>query len=309
MAFLKQDEHVGNYKIVQSVHSGGMGRIFLAHELERPAFQVALKISLVDKKGGTAYQDLLRTEAEVLYALNHPGIVRLYPLRIDEKVELCARADGINGTPWYYIMEYIDGPKLNTAQIAKDFSLNWRLELFYQIVQAVDYMHKMGYAHGDLKPDNILFRYEPVENRIPIPVLVDFGTASPVDRPNLEIGGSWNYSPPEVLLALQRDDVPKDNLWPEKIDIWALGAIYFELITGRRLVPGKTRNQISTTVLGQKLDAIRDLERDLPKSLDNLLSRLLHKDPAQRPPTFQIIRALDEKLDIARPPRLAYRPV
>jgi len=120
------------------------------------------------------------------------------------------------------------------------YSIDWTLELFYQILIAVEFMHHNGVAHGDLKPDNIIFRQSPAANKLPQPVLIDFGSASLFDRMR-QLTSSMGYSPPEVMDAVKKkiglNEAP--NIDAEKIDIWALGVILFEILAGRKMRPTK----------------------------------------------------------------------
>jgi len=86
---------------------GGMAKIYLAYETDRPTRQVALKVQITGKKESLMYQDLLREEAALLKTLRHPSIVRIVPMRIDgSKTSFVARAATQPDMPWYYAMEY-----------------------------------------------------------------------------------------------------------------------------------------------------------------------------------------------------------
>ena len=205
-------------------NKGGMSRLFLAEHRGRPQYKAVIKVHLTGDDHRVAFQDLLKKEARILKSLHHPGIVRIYPLRIDRKTVYTARAHNHKEQPWYLALEYINGKSLAECvdRVANKFPLEWGIELFYQLLVIVNFMHKLGYAHCDLKPANVLLRYPPNPNQVPSPVLIDFGSASPIGR--LErLTASIRYSPPEVLMAMDREDIPLEalSLRPDKIDIWA----------------------------------------------------------------------------------------
>ncbi len=285
-------------------------RVFLAHDTRRPALKVVLKLARSDARSRTALDDLLRRETEALKVLRHPGIVRIYPMLIEASGDLVytARAGHLPERPLYYAMEYIAGESLGAqaSRIAGDFPLEWQIELFYQVLVIVDYMHQSGYAHGDLKPQNILFRHAPAPHEVPSPVLIDFGAATPVEEVGRECTSSFLYAAPEVLLAGQ-GGIPRDSipLYPDKIDVWALGAILFEILTGRSLMMGHTRTEILDAALNDELDSLRDIRSDLPGPLDTLVRVMLRTNPETRPSTAQLIRAVEEKLSGLHPPRIA----
>lgn len=295
---------VGGYQLERELSTrGGCAQIFLAFHPTNPEFKMVLKISKDGKDmpaNRSAYRDLLRLEAETLSKLRHPGIARIFPIVLrHNSIKYAGRATTIAHKPWYFALEYIDGPLLDISKL-RDFPLKWRVELFYQLLIIVDYMHSQKIAHGDLKPDNIFLRHQPHPEQMPLPVLIDFGTASSLERVGPELGVSIQYAAPELLAALTRADYPRENLAPEQIDVWALGAILFELVSGQRMVPYHSIKKITTSVLTGQTDKLRDVKPDAPVGLD----KLLHYMFETRPPVKQIITAIEERIDEIRPPRL-----
>lgn len=308
MAFQTGDI-IGPFTISKSLSTeGGMSNVYLANDTERPYHIAALKIQMTHEEKGAVFQDLLRQEAEILQHLRHPGIVRIYPLRIDNRVAYAARAYDYNNQPWYYAMEYISkGISLESyIKTINKFPVEWIIELFYQLLVTVEYVHLRGYAHGDLKPQNMLLRYPPAANETPLPVLIDFGSATLIRQGVRQLSASIRYSPPEVVLALERQDISPEKLiaQPEKIDVWALGAILFEIVTGRPLINRKHLRDITTTILRDRLDTMRSLRPELHPSLDKLLSVMLRRNPAERPSITELIQAVEERIHSVRPPRI-----
>ena len=307
---------VGPFVLERSISGGrgGMSEVYLAHDAARPRFKAAVKVQHVQTENQAAYQDLLRQEADVLQKARHPLIVRIYPLRLGEQqVRYAGRLTSEEGqAAWYYAMEYIDGGSLEmfirkTLPAEPDaYSLAWRIELFYQLASSVHYLHQLGVAHCDIKPDNVLFRAAPDPYQLPAPTLIDFGSATAVPYPR-HLTASLGYSPPEVILALERRDIPveKIKMHPPKIDVWSLGAILYELLTGSPLID-RHRSDIATTLIREKL-AIASVASHHPEagtSIDRLLEVMLRRDPERRPWLKDIIVALEEKITTVRPPRI-----
>ncbi|NUM46963.1 MAG: serine/threonine protein kinase [Anaerolineales bacterium] len=311
MANLANGTRIGDY-VIESLLSdkGGMSEIYLAALYGQPTYKVALKFPRKVETNQNAYQDLLRDEANFLAKLRHPGIVRVFPLtQAGGKTTYLARAAALPQQPWYFAMEYVPGSDLAkyVKQIAK-FPLPWITELFYQIAVTIQFMHTkdQGYGHCDIKPENILMREVPDPHRPPQPVFVDFGTVKPFDAPITQPALSLKYSSPEVVQAHIRKDIPPEQfpLQPEKIDIWALGVLLFELITGQELFNQRKDDEITTSILRGKLKRIRDLRPEINPSFDILLNEMLKQDPDERPDIDDVIEVLEERISNVRPPRI-----
>lgn len=305
---LRSGDILGPYTVERPLSdAGGMSQVLLAYDTERTQYKAALKVQLAENDNSAAFQDLLRHEVNILQTLRHPAIVRIFPLRIDNRVTYTARSTMQVERPWYFAMEYITGDSLDQylKQIGR-FPLSWLIELFYQLVVTVDFIHAAGYAHCDLKPQNIMFRQEPQRQQIPTPILIDFGSATELKRGVYHLAASIRYSPPEVILALDRKDIPARALLthPQKIDIWALGAILFEVVTGRPLINQQRKDEITTTILQGHLDEMRTHRPEVHRSLDTLLHKMLHRQPTERPDTKTIIKAIEEHIHSIRPPRI-----
>lgn len=304
---IKRGTPIGEFAIEEEVSDdGGMSRVFLASHKDKSNHKVAVKITRPDDPNSHTFQDLLRRETESLNALRHPGIVRIYPISDGRRrTTYTARFLAHSDRPWYFIMEYLPYGTLDEkTNLIQKMPLEWGIELFYQLVTTVHFMHRSGYAHLDLKPQNVLFREKPDPRQTPKPVLVDFGSVA--KRGFVEqLTASMRYSPPEVLIALQHEG-PFDHLQAEKVDIWALGVMLFEIVTGRVLFDQRGKNAITTTVLSGELKSLADNRRGyVDPSLDIVLAQMLNKNPDKRPSTGQVIRAIEEKIQSVRPPRIA----
>jgi serine/threonine protein kinase len=303
---LSAGNQIGPYTIEKRIAKSGMSSIYLAHETTKPDRRAALKLAHAEDEGDGTFKELIQREAKILGSLRHPGIVRIYPTTIHGRVCYEARAENLPGNPWYFAMEFLDGEPLteHVKAIGEKFPVDWRLELFYQILTTIEYMHRRGIAHCDLKPENIMFRTKPQPNVLPHPILIDFGTWSDTDNLTSKPAGSALYAPPEVHILLHTA-VAEDQLTliPETFDIWSLGMIFFEIMTGQPMIKAKTLEQARTSVLKRELPTLRSVRPDLPDVMENFLEVMIRNRADQRPHADQLIRALEEK--ISPPPRIS----
>ncbi len=302
---IKSNTRVGDYVIERLLSdAGGMSSVYIARHQRFDDRKVAIKISASDN--ANAYQDLLRDEAKLLSKMRHPGLVRVFSQEINRRTMYASRAIQMPERPWYYVMELIPGETLKQAIKTRKISrlpLEWKVELFYQVVTTIDFMHKSGYAHCDLKPDNIIFRTTPKISEVPLPVLVDFGSASPVKQVKEKIA-TIHYASPEVIKALSvADSRSHVGIRADKLDIWQLGVLLYEIVTGEELFRGNSR-RIKTTILQGSIKRMRDRRVDINPSLDRLVAVMLRPDPSTRPTTGQVIQALEERIAGMRPPRI-----
>lgn len=285
---------------------GGTATIYTANPINQPDIKVAVKFANSD--GSTVVDEdvLLRHEASILSLSEwrHPGILRLFPVPHFKRTEYVLRATGVESEPSYFVMEYIGGGALGErmSQVVK-YSFDWKLELLYQIAIILEFIHQKGYAHRDLKPDNILFRQPPTPDKIPQPVLIDFALASNGEDTLELIESSYTleYAGPERVMQAA-NLIPKEfHLKPEPQDIWSFGILTYELFTGGLPFRG-TAKDIRTTLIGQNFDEkfLRNNPK-LPNDIADLIRAILRPDPDRRPSITRIIDLLEYKY---RPPRI-----
>ena len=286
---------IGPYRILSLLGEGGMGRVYLAREAN-PDREVALKV--VRGLSSSALQRF-RREIALLGQLEHPGIVRLY----------AAGEDTVGGlpSPWF-ALEVVRGPDLRGYLERDKPDLRARIGLLSKLARAAHYAHQRGIVHRDLKPSNVLV------DEHGQPKILDFGIA----RLHGEAGGDMTqagqvvgtlpYMSPEQLSG-QGHEVDARS------DVYALGAIGYELISGRLPHP-----RLSTSTLFEALDIVR---REDPPTLESLASgargdlstvvmKALAAEPAQR---YASAAEFADDLDAvlghrpirARAPTLSYR--
>ena len=279
--------------------NGGMAMVFLAHLVDDSKYKVAIKIARTDSNGKAHEDMLLEKELELLqrWDWRHPGIVRVFPTPLSGvKPQYTVRAVDLPDQPWYMVMEYLQGQSLTqNLKSIQDYPLEWKLELFYQILTSVAFIHSKGFAHRDLKPDNIVFRVSISPSSVPQPVLVDFALTTDGEENFDVVKNSYTleYAAPERIL----DSV--DNLLAS--DIWSLGLIFHEILTGKLLnVLKGNKDRVRTTIIRERL------EPDLPDGemyhvLASYIREMLNKDQNRRPSIDLILKALENKF---LPPRI-----
>lgn len=305
---IRPGDIIGEYEIHKILsREGGMSRIYLAYETSRPDYGLAIKVSNAAKEGSDSYinfDDLLQREADILRNLYHPGIIRILPIRLGGTVAYSGILNQLPGRPHYFLMEYIAGDsidKLATVITRRKFSIEWVFELFYQLLTTLHYIHMAGYAHCDLKPTNILLREPLHPDKCPLPVIIDFGSASRKGKIDA-ITKTLRYSPPELQVSY--DNIKVAELLPRKIDVWSLGAILYELISGGPLI-----NQTSLSRSSDKPFMI-DLKYNqlgIDPHIEQLLQHMLANDPEKRPEIEDILQVVEQKIDSIRPPRIKLR--
>jgi len=307
---LKAGQKIDRYIVETSLsQKGGTASVYLAHLEQETKSKVALKIAQTNNLGSTHEDALLQFEAELLetWDWRHPGIIRLFPTPLSGrgKPEYVVRAINLKDQPWYMAMEYLRGKSLSeNLNAIQKFSLGWKLELFYQILMPIAFIHKKGYAHRDLKPDNIVFR-EPISpDTIPQPVLIDFALAANGAEERVIVANSYTLeyaSPERVLRSMGIDNAPVDNI--QAADIWSLGIILYEILAGHSLLKGNKENIRTTIVREQLTPSFRNMG-DEYELLVQFVAAMLRKEPHKRPAIKELLYALEETF---LPPRIGGR--
>ena len=255
----------GQFRLQQPLGRGGMGQVYLAEQLEvgRP---VVIKLLHGQALSGSSGEARFKREAQALAQLNHPNIVQLY-----------AFGRGEDGTP-YLAMEFIAGRTLGSIVGERGALPEPEVrEILEQLCDALVEAHKQGVVHRDLKPDNVMISTTQA-GRVKI---LDFGiakltrTAAPRITQNGEILGTPQYMAPEQL---------SEHATDERTDIYALGLIGYELLTGDVPFEADTALSLMMKVLSEPIvpPRLRAPERDVSPALDALIARCLEKDAARR---------------------------
>ncbi len=263
---------IDGYRIEDVLGRGGMGTVYRAVDvaLDKP---VALKVMAPRLADDETFLERFRSEARALARLDAPGIVRVLALRETDA--------GV-----FIVMEYVEGDTLDTL-LQRHAPIDWdrALPLFRQILEAVSHAHASGVLHRDLKPGNILITDD---GQVKI---TDFGLAkiqaTDADLTStFETAGTIYYMSPEQIKGLRHVDA--------RSDLFALGMIFYEVLTGRLPVETTASNYaIQHAIVEEPLLPPVTFQPDLPPALNDVLMTMLAKDPADR---FQDARAVLEAL-------------
>ncbi|HHB90959.1 MAG TPA: serine/threonine protein kinase [Anaerolineae bacterium] len=305
---LQEGVQIGPYRIVKIFphHRGGFARVAIGVREDDTDHQtlVALKIARTDgKPGDDTYLRALSNEVETLRRLKHPGIVSIYPIKVDDRrFSFMARATALAGQPWYFVMEYLAGGSVEDL-IEQYGAMNPVLaaEIAQQVCMALDYMHARGYAHLDVKPNNILFRRPLMPDERPEAVLIDFGSAQKSERRAEVEAGALVYLPPERVRVMIGDKPPESVTDKAAADIYSVGVTLYRMLTGQLPFSGR-RNKVTTAILNDNPTRPYQYNPGLRqfRELDELVMAMLDKRPERRPTAQEVSVRLDQ---IVPPPR------
>ncbi len=255
---------LGVYRIVALLGVGGMGEVYLAQNTELGR-EVAIKL-IHPSFGRAGVARHLRQEARILASLNDPHIARLYGV--------AATAEGVP----YFIMEYVEGERLDDYCRRRSLTTNERLELFRKVCSAVASAHRHLIIHRDLKPANI--RLTPEGE----PKLLDFGIAKLLDPDSttaldqtMTLAGAMtpDYASPEQA---------RGETMTTASDIYSLGVILYELLTGKKpyRLTNRHPHEIARALAETTPARPSQHRRELAGELDNILLMALRKEPERR---------------------------
>jgi Protein kinase domain len=253
---------VPHYPTIRFVGEGGMGQVFLVHDVKHNR-DVALKFLRFGADTPQPLVDRFNRETEILKKLDHPNVVRVYD------------SGEWMGFP-FYVMRYVTGGSLVRQCGVIRTSARRVAEFLAKVAEAVHYVHDRGVFHRDLKPGNIL-----VDEKGE-PLLVDFGIAKYDDghtTTGVALLGTPAYMAPELI-------VQGPQASSAVSDVWALGVILYELLTGERPFPGnRYEPELFERIKSQApppFDTISDTLPDADARLETVCLKCLAKDPARR---------------------------
>ena len=267
---------LAHYQITRLLGEGGMGVVYEAEDT-RLKRRVALKILSDKVANDPRLLERFQREAEALATLNHPNIVTVHSVET---------ADGIP----FLTMELVEGRRLDEMIPRGGMTLDAFFELALPLAEAVSTAHEMGVTHRDLKPANIIVGSD---RRLKV---LDFGLAKleqdiPVteqtmdlERPLTEAGsivGTAPYMSPEQLEGGTVD---------ARSDIFSLGILMYEMLTGERPFQGKSSMAVMSSVLKDQPRQMTEIKADLPRHLDRIVSGCLEKNPDHRHQTAKDVR-------------------
>ena len=260
---------LGPYQILAFVGAGGMGEVYRARD-SRLDRTIAIKVLNDRGLADPSAKERFEREARTISSLNHPNICHLYDV---------GEQNGLT----YLIMEYLDGQTLADRLLKGALPLDQVLRIAVEICEALEIAHHGGLVHRDLKPGNIMLT--PAGTK-----LMDFGLAKPMNsstsgltqtlssahHPLTAEGcvvGTVYYMAPEQVEGHGVDG---------RSDVFSLGAILYEMVTGKRAFPGRTPLSVISAILEKHPTPVRSLKPATPATLDHLIAACLAKDREKR---------------------------
>lgn len=246
------------YRIIRSLGEGGMANVYLAHDIVLDR-DVSVKLLRLDLRDDPSTKRRFHREAMAATQLNDPHIVGIYDVGEDHGLQ-------------YMVMQYVKGTDLK-AYIKKHYPipLPQVIDIMEQVLSAVATAHAHGIIHRDLKPQNILID----ENKNV--KITDFGIAVAVSQDSLTqtntLMGSVHYLSPEQA---------RGSIATKQSDIYSLGIILFELLTGKVPFEGETAVSIALKHFREEIPSVREQNKEIPQALENVIIKATAKEPAER---------------------------
>jgi len=268
------------YQIVRILAEGGMGRIYEARHLRLKERRFAVKTLHADLAKNQEVVSRFMREAESASSLSHPNVVDVFDVHHLS-----------DGTP-YFVSELLEGEELADYVTARGpIEPRLAVAMVRQVCLALKVAHARGIVHRDMKPENI-FVLRPAEddppNKVPTVKILDFGISKSAERTDLTrtgvIMGTPSYMAPEQARGLDVD---------HRADVYAVGAVLYHAITGRRPFDADDPTATLSMVLTQDPVRPRDIDARIPESVELIVQRAMSKEPADRYPTMaELERAL-----------------
>lgn len=280
-------QQIGNYKIVRQLGSGGMGVVFLADDI-RLNRKIALKLLPAQFTTNADRVSRFEREARAASALNHPNIVTIYEI-------------GQSNSAHFIATEFVDGKTLRQLLDEKPFTLKEVLNVAIQVAGALNGAHAAGIVHRDIKPENIMIRGDGYVK------ILDFGLAKLTEVQTIEsesetptllqsnpgiVMGTVQYMSPEQARAKNVD---------VRTDIWSLGVVLYELLTGRVPFSGETPSHVMVSLMEDDVPSLTGYT-NVPAELGRIVTKALRKDQKERYQTasemVRDLRSLKEELQL-----------
>ncbi len=271
----------GRYKILDLIGGGGMANVYLAHDmiLDR---NVAVKMLRLDLTNDEEFIRRFRREAQSATSLNHPNIVNIYD--VGEEDDL-----------YYIVMEHVDGQTLKQYILQNSpLGVEKTINIMRQLTSAISHAHQNHIVHRDIKPHNILVDANETVK------ITDFGIAMALSATSItqtnSVLGSVHYLSPEQA---------RGGMANKKSDIYSLGIVMFELLTGRLPFSGESAVSIALKHLQSETPSVRRWNSAIPQSVENIVLKATAKDPFHR---YNSVDEMDEDLRTALDPERLDEP-
>ena len=246
------------YQIIRTIGEGGMANVYLAHDLILDR-DVAVKILRGDLADDEKFVRRFQREAIAASSLSHPNIVEMYDVGED------------NGK-YYIVMEYVEGKTLkNLIKKRGALTLPEVIDIMTQLTAAISCAHDSNIIHRDIKPQNVLIKEDGIVK------ITDFGIAMALNSNELtqtnSVMGSVHYLPPEQANGKGAT---------LKSDIYSLGIVMFELLTGMLPFKGDNAVEIAIKQMKNQIPSVCEINEQIPQSIENIILKACAKNPKNR---------------------------
>ncbi|MDO5081443.1 Stk1 family PASTA domain-containing Ser/Thr kinase [Buchananella hordeovulneris] len=267
----------GRYEVRQLIGRGGMADVYVGFD-SRLNRTVAIKVLRADLARDPMFQNRFRREAQSAGRLNHPAIVAVY----DTGEEATRFADGATGTVPYIIMEYVEGHTVRELLSEGDpVPIPEAVEIVAGILNALEYSHREGIVHRDIKPGNVMLT---TDGKIKV---MDFGIARAIEDSQSSmtqthgVVGTAQYLSPEQA---------RGEIVDSRSDLYSTGCVLFELLTGRPPFSGDTAVSVAYQHVQELPKPPSSIAADIPGSLDRVVLKSLAKNRDERYPDAATMR-------------------
>lgn len=253
-------QHIGRYEVIELIGQGAMGKVYKARDpnIDRVVAVKVIRPELISQS--ETFLQRFQRETQAAGRLAHPNIVVVYDANMQAELS-------------YMVMEYLEGRSLAQV-IGEGLSPQQVIDLSLQICDALDYAHSQGLVHRDIKPENVMILSG---GRVKI---TDFGLARLATSPHLThsgmITGTPSYMAPEQISGEELDG---------RADIFAVGCVLYEMVTGSRPFPGQSVGTVLYRVMNEAPAPSEKLDAVAPQLLKSIILRMLAKKPGDRYPS------------------------
>jgi len=291
-ADLLVDRTIGHYKISKRIGAGGMGEVYLATDITAGR-KAALKLLPARFTGNAERLTRFQQEARAVVGLNHPNILTVYEIGEDHSIH-------------YIASELIEGEALRQRLVRGRMELRQTVDVAIQVATALAAAHEAGIVHRDIKPENIMLRPDGYVK------VLDFGIAKLAESafgvPGATADGAESMTLAEThvgsLLGTLRYMSPEQACGApvdKRTDIWSLGVVLYEMITGQAPFAGDTPSEVMTSILEKEPPALTSYNKQTPPELQQITSKALRKDRTERyqraSEMLQALKNLHRKLE------------
>jgi tetratricopeptide (TPR) repeat protein len=259
-SFWKKQKYIGQYRLIKTLGVGGMSTVFKAHSIRDKNQTRAIKVLKEELFRRAGDRKRFKQEATIIDKLDHPNIIKIF-----ERGEYHDKL--------YIVMEFIEGRTLaETIETEGILPPGDCLHIMRQIASALAFIHRANIVHRDLKPENIMIT-EKKEVK-----LLDFGLSKMEFQSRITMTGvlvgTASYMAPEQIAELQSSSAS---------DVFSLGLIFYEMVTGRPAFTGESLSRIEEQILNTTPLAPAVIRPGVPAELDDYIMQMLSRNPAQRP--------------------------